>query len=147
MGRFGRFRPRGGEQRLIRPGDGVFADPSGRSLVIRTVENAKVRLFRVSVSEGGNGSAEHEIITDGSVPVAPGSRGFLKADGRLLVVLAPPDSWFFVPGILDTNTGRITRLPTDGASHTRGLSWTPDGQIVEIRESVRSTLWRFQPVK
>jgi hypothetical protein len=78
--------------------------------------------------------------------LAPVSHGLLSADGRLLVVLAPLDSWFWVPGILDTNTGRIMRLPTDQASHTRALSWTPDGQIAEVRESVRSTLWRFQPV-
>jgi len=132
----------GGEPSLIRSGDGVAADPSGRSLVISTVESAKVRLFRFPL----DGSAEHEIATDGSVPLAPESHGSLRTDGRLLVVLAPLDSWFFVPGILDTNTGRITRLATDQLSHTRDLSWTPDGQIVEVRESVRSTLWRFQPV-
>jgi WD40 repeat protein len=132
----------GGEPRLIRPGDGVAADPNGRSLVITTVESARVRLFRFPL----DGSAEHEIPTDGSIPLAPRFRSSLRADGRLLVVLAPLDSWFFVPGILDTNTGRITRLPTDQLSHTRELSWTPDGQIVEVRESVRSTLWRFQPV-
>ena len=131
----------GGEPSPIRPGDGVIADPSGRSLVITTVESAKVRLFRVPL----DGSAEREIATDGSVPLAPVWHGLLRADGRLLVVLAPFDSWFWVPGILDTNTGRITRLPTDQASHTRGLSWTPDGQILEVRESVRSTMWRFQP--
>ena len=132
----------GGEPSLIRSGDSVFADPSGSSLVISTVESAKVHLFRFTL----DGGAEREIATDGSVPLAPVRRGVLRADGHLLVVLAPLDSWFWVPGILDTNTGRITRLPTDQVSHTRGLSWTPDGQIAEVRESVRSTLWRFQPV-
>jgi hypothetical protein len=132
----------GGEPAPIRAGDGVTADPSGGSLVISTVESAKVRLFRFSL----DGGTEHEIVTGGSVPLAPVSRGLLRADGRLLVVLAPLDSWFFVPGILDTNTGRITHLPTDPASHTRDLSWTSDGRIVEVRESFRSTLWRFQPV-
>jgi Tol biopolymer transport system component len=133
----------GGEPSLIRSGDGVIADPSGRSLVVSTVESAKVSLFRVPL----DGTLEHEIATDGSIPLAPVSPGLLSADGRLLVVLAPLDSWFWVPGILDTNTGRITRLPTDQASHTRALNWTPDGQIVEVRESVRSTLWRFQPME
>ena len=123
----------------------MFADPSGGSLVIGTVESAKVRLFRFPL----DGRAEHEIATDGAVPLAPVFNGLLRADGRLLVVLAPLDSWFFVPGILDTRTGRITRLPTDQAgSHTRSLNWTPDGRILEVRESVRSTTsWRFQPVE
>jgi hypothetical protein len=138
----------GGEPRPIRAGDGVIADPGGSSLLISTVESAKVRLFRLALTEGGAVRAEHEITTDGSVPLATVFRGgFLGADGRLLVVVAPLDSWFWVPGILDTNTGRITRLPTDQASHTRSLSWTPDGQVVEVRESVRSTLWRFQRVE
>jgi DNA-binding beta-propeller fold protein YncE len=35
----------GGESGLIRAGDIVRADPSGRSLVIETVEGAKTRLF------------------------------------------------------------------------------------------------------
>ena len=135
----------GGTPSPIRSGDGVIADPSGKSLVVDTVESAKVRLFRVSLIDGGDGS-EHEIVTDGSVPLAPVVPGLLRADGRLLVVLAPLDSWFFVPGILDIGTGRITRLSTDQASHTRSLSWTPDGRILEVRENVRSTLWRFQPV-
>ncbi len=88
----------GGEPGSIRSGDGVIADPGGGSLVIGTVESAKVRLFRWSLMEGGRGGAEHEIATDGSVPLAPVSYGLLRADGRLLVVLAPLDSWFFVSG-------------------------------------------------
>jgi len=132
----------GGEPSLIRAGDSVMADPSGRSLVISTVESAKMRLFRFPL----DGNTEHEIKTDGSVPLAPGAFGGLRADGRLLMPLFPPDSWFWVPGILDTNTGRITRLPTDQGSNTNALSWTRDGQIVEVRQRFRSTLWRFQPV-
>jgi len=131
----------GGEPSLIRAGDGVMADPSGRSLVISTVESAKMRLFRFPL----DGNTEHEIKTDGSVPLAPGAFGGLRADGRLLMPLFPPDSWFWVPGILDTNTGRLTRLPTDQGSNTNALSWTRDGQIVEIRQRFRSTLWRFRP--
>ncbi|MCU1335404.1 MAG: hypothetical protein JWO19_985 [Bryobacterales bacterium] len=39
--------------------------------MISTVESAKVRLFRFPL----DGSAEHEIATDGSVPLAPIFRG------------------------------------------------------------------------
>jgi hypothetical protein len=88
-------------------------------------------VFRVPF-DGGN---EHEITTDGSVPLAPlaSNPGALSADGRLLMLLAPPDTWFFVPGIIDTNTGHLTRIRTEG-------------QIVGLRGRYLSTLWRFQPV-
>jgi len=54
---------------LIRAGDIVRADPSGRSLVIETVEGAKTRLFTFPLG----GGAEHEIIPDGSAPLAGSS--------------------------------------------------------------------------
>jgi hypothetical protein len=109
--------------------------------VITTLERAKVRMFRFPL----DGGMEKEITTDGSVPMT-GLVGNLNAEGRLLVGLSPLDSWFFVPGVVDINTGRITRLPTDEMSSTNSLSWTADGQIVEIRQRFRSALWRFQAV-
>jgi len=134
----------GGQAGLVRAGDLVTADPNGRDLVIATVESARMRLFLFPL----NGSAQHEIVPDGSAPLTPGNfggLGGLRADGRLLVILAPVDSWSWVPGILDIHTGRITRLPWDQMCNTFCLNWMPDGQIVEIRQRFRSTLWRFQP--
>ena len=73
----------GGEARMIRAGDGVTADPSGRRLVIGVNESSKFRLFRVPV-EGG---PEQEIVTDGSIPLMGGrfplSPNALSADSRL----------------------------------------------------------------
>ena len=92
-------------------------------------------------------SAEHEIVPDGSALLTPGNfggLGGLRADGRWLVILAPVDSWSWVPAILDIHTGRIARLPRDPMCNTISLNWSPDGQIVEIRQRFRSALWRFQ---
>ena len=139
--------PAGGEASPIRAGDGVTAAPDGRSLLISTIENGKARLFRVAVGESTlDGSREREIAADGSSPLAPPgvNPGTLRADGRLLVLLTPPDSWFLVAGILDTRTGHVSRFPQ--LSNVAGLSWTSDGQIAGIARRPISTLWRFQAV-
>ena len=135
----------GGDSRFLRGGDSVTADPGGRGLVISTVESSKIRLFRVPL-DGGN---ESEITTDGSVRLAPldTNPGALNADGRLLVQLTPPDTWFFVPGILDTNTGHLSRMRAEQMSNASSLSWTRDGRIVGLRTRYFATLWRFQPVR
>ncbi len=125
----------------------MTADPDGRSLLISTIENGKARLFRVALGERGlDESKEREIAADGSAPLAPPgvNPGTLRADGRLLVLLTPPDSWFLIAGILDTKTGHLNQLRQLG--NVAGLSWTSDGQIVGIVRRPISTLWRFQAV-
>jgi len=129
-----------GEPRMIRSGDSVVADPSGKSLVIAQVESAKLRLFRRSLES----NSEQEIKTDGSVPLMnfPLSPNALNKDGGLLLPLN--DAWFNRPGLLDTATGRLTRLPSDGGSDYHAMAWLPDGRIMVLQLGVRSTLWRFQ---
>jgi hypothetical protein len=71
----------------------------------------------------------------------------LSADGRLLLPLSPRDSWFNAPGMLDTVTGRLTRLPSDDTSAWQSMAWLPDGQIMALHIGVRSSLWRFQSIE
>jgi WD40 repeat protein len=136
----------GGEARMIRAGDSVAADPSGLRLVIGVTESAKFRLFRVPV-EGG---PEQEIVTDGSIPLMGGpslSPNALGADGRLLQPLESLDSWFNAPALLDTATGRITRIVSDDVSDYKSMAWLPDGRIMAMHVGLRSTLWKFHPRK
>jgi len=128
---------------MIRAGDSVTVDPSGRQLVIAVNENSKFRLFRVPV----DGGSEQEVVTDGSIPLGGFalSANALNADGRLLHPLSPVDDWFNPPGLLDTVTGRITRIPSDDGSDYHSLAWLPDGRIMALRVGLRSTLWKFQP--
>jgi eukaryotic-like serine/threonine-protein kinase len=133
----------GGEQRMIRAGDSVAADPSGRYLLVSVTESARWRLFRLPLG----GGAEQEVTLQGSDPVMgwPLETGAFSADGRLLLPLQPLDSWFNAPGLLDTATGRLTRLPSDEVSDWHSMAWLPDGQIMALHVGLRSTLWRFQP--
>jgi len=111
----------GGEPRLIQAGDSVTADPSGRQLLISAGETSKFRLFTVP-SEGGS---EQEIVMNGPSSLAgflPLSPNALSTDGRLLHALGESDSWFNAPGLLDTATGRITRLASDDASDYHSMA-------------------------
>jgi hypothetical protein len=69
----------------------------------------------------------------------------LNADGRLLVPLRQRDSWFNPPAVIDTVTGRITRIPSDNQSDHRSMGWTRDGQVIALKNGLRATLWKFQP--
>ena len=108
-------------------------------------------LFRSSqlhlLSVALDGGPEREIPFDQSVRLtgSPLSSSGLSADGRLLVPLAPRDSWFNPPGIIDTATGRITRIPSDNQGDYRSMGWTRDGQVIALKNGLRATLWKFQP--
>jgi Tol biopolymer transport system component len=129
----------GGDARRIRSGNQVVADRSGQALLISVLESPKMRLFRVPL----DGAPESEILADPSHSVAYQllSPGSWNPDGRLLVSLH--DSWFTGPAVLDTSTGRIQPLPFDNGSDYGSLGWLPDGRIMALRISLRSTLWRF----
>ena len=93
-----------------------------------------------------HGSPEREIRLDHSIPLSRStlSTSGLSADGRLLVPLAPRDSWFNPPAVIDTATGRITRIPSDNQSDYRSMGWTRDGEVIALKNGLRATLWKFQ---
>jgi dipeptidyl aminopeptidase/acylaminoacyl peptidase len=133
----------GGQARKIRAGDRVVADPSGRALLVTILESPNMRLFRVPL----DGSPETEIAADAShAPryshLSPGS---WNADGRLLVSLH--ETWFAAPAVLDTRNGHVQPLPFDKTSDYANMAWLPDGRMVALRISMRSTLWRFVPAQ
>jgi hypothetical protein len=69
----------------------------------------------------------------------------MDASGRLLVPLSLRDSWFNPLGILDTATGRITRVPGNELTDHGSAVWTPDGRIIAGQLGLRATLWKFTP--
>ena len=71
----------------------------------------------------------------------------VSADGRLLFPLQALDSWFSPIGLIDTATGRVTRVASDDVSDYHSMAWLPAGRILALRVGLRSTLWKFQPRK
>jgi len=130
------------EPRQIRTGSDVVADPSGRRLIVQVLERSQLRRFSVPL----DGEPEREIPPDPSASFSdlPLSPGALDADGRLLTPLLPLDSWFNPPAIVDTRTGRITRIPSDNLHDYQSIGWTPDGEVMALKIGLRAVLWKFQ---
>jgi WD40 repeat protein len=135
--------PSGGEARMIRTGDSVTADPSGRGLIISRIETSRMRLFRVSP----DGQSEQEIPMDNSISLMSIalSPNALSSDGHLLAPLSPRDSWFNHPVIIDTASGRITRIPSDNLSDYHSMAWLPDGRVLALQIGLRAKIWKFTP--
>jgi serine/threonine protein kinase/sugar lactone lactonase YvrE len=133
----------GGEARMICSGDSATADPAGRGLVISRTETAGMRLFRVSL----DGKSEQEILVDKAFSLMPIalSPNALSSDGRLLGPSAARVSWFNHPIIVDTSSGRGTRIPSDNLSDYHSLGWLPDGQVLALQIGVRAKIWKFTP--
>jgi hypothetical protein len=112
--------------------------------IIKVQESSQLHRFNVPL----DGGPEHEIPLDNSVSAAPHalSPNALHADGRLLTSLLLRDSWFNPPGVIDTVTGRTTRIPSDNLSDYQSVGWTPDGHVIALKIGLRATLWKFQQV-
>jgi hypothetical protein len=84
--------------------------------------------------------------TDEVAPIVL-SPSALNADGRLLTTLLLPDAWFNPPGMIDTVTGRVTRIPSDNLSDYESIGWTQAGQVMALKIGLRATIWKFQPIR
>ena len=133
----------GGEAKEVCSGNSAVMEPSGRSLVVMRAEASRLRLLRVPP----DGGPEHEIPVDRSIPVKlfPLSSGAMDASGRLLLMGQPFDSWFNPLLVLDTATGRLTRVPSNDLSDHLSAAWLPDGRIVALRMGLRAALWKLTP--
>jgi len=133
----------GGEVARITAGDSAVMDAANHALVVQRIEPTVTRLVSVPLT----GAAEREIPLDPALPLMPWplSPSALDGKGRLLVSLLPRDSWFNPIAILDTATGRMTRVPADDLSDHLTAGWTADGRIVTIQVGLRATLWKFSP--
>jgi hypothetical protein len=132
-----------GQPRRIGPGDAVTPDPNGKDLLVQLREKEGVRLARVPVS----GGAEEPIALQGALRLAPVEMGSnaIGKDGRALVSLATPDSWFYGAGALDLRSGKLNRFALSSTGDLLGLGWQSDGRILCTRWPLKARLWRFKP--
>ncbi len=133
----------GGTPHRIAPGDAVAPDPNGNGLVIELYEKEGVRVERVTPS----GSTEQIPLAPGdlrisTVSVNPNAVG---KDGRVLLSIASPDSWFYGIGILDPRTGKLQKIPSTFVGDHLSPGWLPDGRILLSGWPMHSKLWRFHP--
>jgi hypothetical protein len=138
------IRSEGGEPRRICAGDGVAVDPNGRELIVQLNEQEHVLLERVPLS----GGPAQPIQGRSDLLVAPGGlgAGALNKDGKLLVTVAPKDSWFFGVATLDLTTGKLTPVPLNYTFDIALAEWASDGSILATGAPIRAHIWRFRPV-
>jgi hypothetical protein len=122
----------------------VAVDPAGRYLVIKTNETDGIRLVHVPWPQG----AEREIrIKPG--PFRPGhyelSPNAVSADGRILLRVGTPASWYYPMAILDPSTGDLSVVEQTSQDMVSG-GWGADGRAVTKANAIEPRLWRFRPL-
>jgi hypothetical protein len=131
-----------GQPRRLRKGDSVTIDPYRQDLIIRLTEKEGTRLVRQPIA----GGPERPIPLKSDAPLAPWYPlpNAVSSDGRILVPLASPASWFWRLGAIDPDTGRVQIIPFAYDADLAG-AWTHDGRIIVTGIGFRSSLWRFVP--
>jgi hypothetical protein len=133
-----------GKPHKIAPGDGVTVDPNGKDLIISSLEKSGESLFRVPLS----GGPPQQIHIQGSVVLNPLALGehSLSKDGKLVIGVTSPDSWFFSAAVLDPATGRVQRIPLNFTGDILQSGWANDGRVLSLAEPMQAHIWRFRPV-
>jgi hypothetical protein len=77
-----------------------------------------------------NGGPSRAIpIHSAAISEEPLSPNAIGSDGRIAVSVAPPDSWFYEPGVLDPSTGVVTRIRVPQTADYFVVGWGAKGQI------------------
>jgi hypothetical protein len=129
----------GGEPTRMRAGNAIAMDPAGKYMAVIDTSQGKMRLLKVAL----DGGAEREIAISGNARPAPVETGSISKDGKLLIGLQAPDSWFLDAAVIDLETGRAERIPIDAVGDNLSLGWTADGQILAAVAGLESSLWKF----
>ncbi len=133
----------GGEPLRVAAGDSFAVDPNGKDLVVQLDETEGVRLLRVPVS----GGVEQPIAFQSALRLTTATMNpnAIAKDGRLVLSVATPDSWFYGAGILDPRSGKLERIPLNFTGDFLSPGWLDDGRILSSAWPLRSALWRFHP--
>jgi hypothetical protein len=127
----------------ICPGHSVAVDPQGRYLVTK-VNDASARNYLIQYSLTDR--TQRRLELPDSHPMGANSLGpnAVGRDGRILVPVAPLDSWFWPAAIFDPGTGKV-ELATDVQADMYSSGWDDEGRIVTGALFFRSSIWRFRP--
>ncbi|MCE7959280.1 MAG: hypothetical protein DYH06_15270, partial [Acidobacteria bacterium ACB2] len=128
--------------RKLCAGDGVALSPPTGTLVVQRNERDGVRCFDVLP----DGSSEREILFRSADKVAPTpvSGRAVGPDGRILVTLAPAETGYWTPGILDPATAEVKRVPLRYEGDVLAASWSAAGEVLAMGVGQKGELWRFQ---
>lgn len=132
-----------GSPQKIAPGENVSVNPNGRNLVIIQNVFSNPVLTRVFL-DGSKGEDIHLRSGQWIAPVPTGARA-INREGKMLITVSPPDSWFYRVAVLDLETGEITPIKVSYAGDTLSCNWTADGRVISVGLPLKSHVWRFRP--
>jgi len=132
-----------GMPRALRPGDSVTVDPNRNDLIVLLNERESSRLIRVPL----DGTPEQPIPVESGVRVAAAQLhpNAVGPDGRILVQVVLPESWYWPAALLDPESGAVQPIDVGYGADMPVPGWTPDGDIAVSAFPIRSTLWRLRP--
>ena len=136
----------GTESTLVGRGELVAFDPASGDLVIMLLESTGGALVRVPP---GGGPEETAIVAERdwwatiSNSYSALTGGAVAPDGRLVVQLESPDSWFWQLGLVDTS-GRLLAPFFDFPQDVMWASWDESGRVVAVARTLNAQLWRFR---
>jgi Tol biopolymer transport system component/tRNA A-37 threonylcarbamoyl transferase component Bud32 len=142
-GQIWRLPVAGGTPERFTTGDGLAVDPRGKDLVVQRVDDRGVHLFRVPL----DGGQEQEIPVRGDLRLAPYPMhpGGVGPDGRIVLQVSSPASWFWPAAVLDPATGKLELTPS-GLPFDMTSNWAADGSIVSSALPLEARLWRLVPL-
>jgi hypothetical protein len=130
-----------GEPRQLAAADAVAIDPLGKEAILFRHEQTGPRFSRLPLA----GGPEIAIPYAGGLPIWSLHGGAVSQDGRVLIEASPVDSWFSLPAVLDSHSGKVTRIPVTFGGDFHAIQWTGDGRVFALASALHNSLWRFQP--
>jgi hypothetical protein len=137
---------------FVADGNGLAVHPKSGELLIQRFRKAGVRLYRLPKGETEpvevpvmDKSPEGRVLRMSAS--ALGDRA-IHPDGRVLVSVTFPDSWFWGMAVLKPDDGTLTPLPVVYDGDLMTASWGRDGKsVLATGFPLRSELWCFTPPK
>jgi hypothetical protein len=130
----------GGQPTKIGSGDSVTVEGDTGDLIVKLDESARFRLVRMKP----DGGAVADIPMTGNWrivqrPLVPGA----IRQGRMVLPVASPDSWFWHAAVLDLKTGAVDTLVERTPSDFHYVTWRSDGVPIGFAFGLDTRLWRF----
>ncbi len=135
----------GGEPRTLVGADAVALHPKTGEIILQRNETGGAHFFRFDAVNGREQRIEIRTADAPAAGLALLTSGAVAPDGRIVVTIAPPDSWAWGVGLLDPFSFSIRRVPLDYVGGLINPAWTSDGRIVFAGVPVQSSIWRFRP--
>jgi hypothetical protein len=135
----------GGAPQKLRAATGVALDardPARPSLVVQIAEKSGARLVRMPLAGGVDETIPWSSpLRMAATPIAASAVG---PDGRIVVTVGSPDSWYRGPALLNPVTGSIEKVPVLFQGDVLATAFGSDGALLGWGVALRSALWRFE---